>query len=607
MPDDIKNDTSNNLQSQGSANNSQATQNSSALPKENSLNLDLSADIAQSKTSSLDKLLLENQKLVQFSKRPSTSPASPSQLPTSPAVAKPTPQTPPASTAVPPVMPTATPPVVPTAPKTLQQVVQSQNKSTSVGLPARPVTPGQLQKSETPVVSASPVVQAPKITNQSPQVATELPKTPISQDRKFSTSIRTMKDDIELLKKGVLSVPTKPNLITIRPPTQIDEIKTGSIEPQLPKINPINSQNSPPDIIVKSSTVISRPIDASQKETINKIPQQPSPILSNINKTMPEPTIPPLPGATPTIPPIQPPSSVSPPTPAIPPKPASGPTLPNLSGGPSLPPIRGGSSVGIKPLYIVIVIMLVGVLGIGIYFIATNGGGAKTTTTPTPFNTVVASPTPLSLSQLNQSFSALSLKVKPEDTIANLKALLRSYNAQQGQLVAFLVQDATTSQKLSLGAFLSKFGVQLPNDPNINSLNTDDFIYGFYAQQETDPNSQRPVALRPYIVAKVNNLQSLQQYLQVWESTMVQSLSDILDSSNSIAQFSQDFINGTPFKYIPDANKGIAFTIIDQYLVITSSRDSFRAVTSKVFSSLITQSPDTISDDSGIKPLDIGQ
>ena len=503
-----------------------------------------------STTPGLDKLLLENQRLMSLNKKPpvSTPPILSTVTPSSTS----TPVTPPKPSATPsPSIPTkpSVPPIPPTAPKTLQQLVQTPTATTP--------TP-----STSPVKPAS-VAQAPSIDNSAP--------------RKFSTSVRTMRDDIELLKKGVLSVPTRaPDIAPIapiapKPPEQPKpEIKTPIAPPiptpEIPKPPTVTPTTTP--VTVEPPRIIPEPI--SQPQPTIKIPEAPKPIIPTITPppSMPEPTIP-------TIPSIPP--APKPPTP----------TIPNLSGvTPTLPPSRGGASVGIKPLYLIIIIVLVAVLGIGIYFIATNGGGSDTVTkTPVPTKTVgtTLQPTP-NQDSLDLTFNALSLKVKPQDNLANLKALIRSYNAQQGQLVSFVIEDEATSRRLSLLQFFEKFAVPLPQDAFAGSLADASFVYGLNAEAPATTDSAVPtVTLRPFIVAKINNLQSLQQYLQAWEPTIVNSLAGVMSYEPNNLQFNQDFINGTPFKYIPDPKTGLAYTIIGQYLVITSSRDSFRAVTTKIF------------------------
>lgn len=506
-----------------------------------------SIPVQPSTTPGLDKLLLENQRLMSLNKKPpvSTPPIRSTVTPSSTS----TPVTPPKPSTTPsPSIPTK-PSVPPTAPKTLQQLVQTPTATTP--------TP-----STSPVKPAS-LAQPPK----PPSIGDSAP-------RKFSTSVRTMRDDIELLKKGVLSVPTRaPDIAPIapKPPEQPKpEIETPIVpplpKPEIPKPPTVTPTTTP--VPVEPPRIIPEPISPPQPTT--KIPEAPKPIIPTItpSPSMPEPTIP-------TIPSIPP--APKPPTP----------TIPNLSGvTPTLPPSRGGASVGIKPLYLIIVIVLVAVLGIGIYFIATNGGGSDTVTkTPVPTKTVgtTLQPTP-NQDSLDLTFNALSLKVKPQDNLANLKALIRSYNAQQGQLVSFAIEDEATSKRLSLLEFFEKFSVQLPQDAFAGSLADASFVYGLNAEAPaTTGSAVSTVALRPFIVAKINNLQSLQQYLQAWEPTIVNSLAGVMSYEPNSLQFNQDFINGTPFKYIPDPKTGLAYTIIGQYLVITSSRDSFRAVTTKIF------------------------
>ena len=48
--------------------------------------------------------------------------------------------------------------------------------------------------------------------------------------------------------------------------------------------------------------------------------------------------------------------------------------------------------------------------------------------------------------------------------------------------------------------------------------------------------------------------------------------------------FTQDFYNGIPFRYVqlPNKDNGIAYALVNKFLVITSSRDAFRAIVDRL-------------------------
>ena len=439
-----------------------------------------------------------------------------------------------------------------------------------------------------------------------------------------------MKDDIELLKRGVLS-PTASARPTPPTPTNSGQaplqstLQSPQVAAPLPP-KPVSPPVSPPPVTVINP--VSAPVSGGvanelpgvaplkavepvkiipPPQTIETLvqPKPPEPIVSRPTPIMPTPTIPTIPTAPAATPPTAtPPSSIgSASIPATPtPSGLKVPTIPT----PSVPPSRGGADVGIKPLYVVIVLVLLLVLGIGIYFIASSGGGGTIATkTPVPTQPATSAQPTTVPNAADIVYTPTVLQIKDTDTVANLRALLGAYNVPQGQVFSMAPTRVNESTRLPLRDFLTKFSVALPPEMDSSFINTRDYIYGVVAEQSADTNTPSPV-LRPFFVIKVQNLAQTQSALQIWEPTLLPSLAPILDYSPVAGTFKQEFVNGVPFRYIqsPDAQHGVAYIIIDQYLLIASSRESFRAVSTRLFSLANQSQPGNTIPDDGIDALD---
>ena len=465
----------------------------------------------------------------------------------------------------------------------------SMSASTPSSVPKAPMTPPVSSASAIPAVEVSPNATKATMPSQAPATAIDkiAPQSPTSPapvapdiQRKLSTSVRTMKDDIELLKRGVLSATPAPQ--------QRPAINTEAKISTPPSVSPPSPIEKPTALITPIIAPTSTPTPVKQIMPATEVPIQ----TRESKQTPPNMPIAPESQPTPpiarTLPPPFTPTPSAPPSQGIP----TSPSLPNIPGlqsagptMPSVPPSRGGADVGIKPLYLIIVLVLLLVLGIGIYFIATSGGSASTSKSPAPSQSIASSQSPAIQTNADSVYRPTVLQIKDTDNIGNLRALLKAYNVPQGQVLAMAPNRIGENSRMILRDFMAQFGVPFPSDLDTSFLNTRDYIYGVTSEQATDPSQSSPV-LRPFIVIRLNSLGAAQSSLQTWEPSLLPSLSPILDYTPSNTQFKQEFINGTPFRYTqsPDAQHGVAYIIVDQYLLIASSRESFRTVSDKLFS-----------------------
>ncbi len=146
-------------------------------------------------------------------------------------------------------------------------------------------------------------------------------------------------------------------------------------------------------------------------------------------------------------------------------------------------------------------------------------------------------------------------------------------------VVANQTQDKNTFKRIlikingrhaSLNEILNNSGISIPE--NILSLTSaDNYTLFSYAQSEGN---------RIGLIIKLESINNLNQHLRNWEGNMINDLNNlILEKDNPVGftdEFQDNNYSGTDIRYInfPDPGLSIDYAIIDNKLIITTSRES---------------------------------
>jgi hypothetical protein len=197
---------------------------------------------------------------------------------------------------------------------------------------------------------------------------------------------------------------------------------------------------------------------------------------------------------------------------------------------------------------------------------------------PTPTPTQVPTSTPLPLERLG-----IAEKISIPSTSVFLSALTTEMNTKQlsiGQIRLFDIVDEN-QQKYSFKEFLSKLSIDtsMLND-SIGIFDNQEWVLGLYGQLGASQGS----SVRPFIVLTQKDSTLATGLMNTWEPRIINDLAKLFNLSKISAKltFTSDTYSGVNFRFvrIPDKDLGVAYAIIQDYLVLGSSRDSFRAVIS---------------------------
>lgn len=193
---------------------------------------------------------------------------------------------------------------------------------------------------------------------------------------------------------------------------------------------------------------------------------------------------------------------------------------------------------------------------------------------PTPTPTEIPTPTPFPPEKLG-----ITEKISIPSTSVFLSSLTTEMNARQpiaGQIRLYDIVDEN-QQKYSFKEFLAKLLIDTSTLNDSGLLDTREWVIGLYGQIGTDQNSSG----RPFIVLKQNESNLATNLMSTWEPRIINDLAKLFDLSkfSSKLSFTSDTYSNINFRFvrIPDRDLGVAYAIFQNYLVIGSSRDSFRA------------------------------
>ena len=194
---------------------------------------------------------------------------------------------------------------------------------------------------------------------------------------------------------------------------------------------------------------------------------------------------------------------------------------------------------------------------------------------PTPIQT--PTPTPFPFEKLG-----IAEKISIPSTSVFLSSLTTEMSVRQpmaGQIKVYDIVDEN-QQKYSFKEFLTKLSIDTAtlNDSG-GLLDTKEWVLGSYGQIGTGQGGN---FARPFIVITQKDSASATSLMNTWESRIINDLSKLFNLGKLSPQlsFTSDAYSGVSFRFvrIPDRDLGVAYAVFQNYLILGSSRDSFRAV-----------------------------
>ena len=301
------------------------------------------------------------------------------------------------------------------------------------------------------------------------------------------------------------------------------------------------------------------------KKPASSLPVTPAPSVPKFTLPTPAPTKP-----------ISPPLGV----PTKPPVPPTPPVQTSDKSGFSVPSMGGGQMFNNK-LLIMAVAALVIIGGVIYWYFMLKPSAPELGYTPTPTPESSATPAPY---LFETEYGTTSTIVVPRG-YPNFADLVMSgiLNASQAELVPgefgpYVVVDNDNSQ-YTLGDFLSSLGAPY-GVTRSSAFNTKDWVFVTYNHY----NQSGTVISRPLIAFKSDDITEVNNAMLAWETSLVDDMSDIFGYQPSQTILVSDYYNGLNdndlnFKYakLTSRDYGISYVVFDDYLIIASSRDSFRA------------------------------
>ncbi len=108
-------------------------------------------------------------------------------------------------------------------------------------------------------------------------------------------------------------------------------------------------------------------------------------------------------------------------------------------------------------------------------------------------------------------------------------------------------------------------------------------LYGQLAMKSTGPKTESRLAF----IQEIKNPTAYVVAMRQWDTTIVTSMASLLGYTKNKNVLVDDTYSGVPFRYvqIPDNTLGLAYaTVVNKYLVIASSKDSFRFIVDTLLS-----------------------
>ena len=238
---------------------------------------------------------------------------------------------------------------------------------------------------------------------------------------------------------------------------------------------------------------------------------------------------------------------------------------------------EGGQKGGNRSMLFVGIGILALVAGFAYWFFVLRSPAPEVVIeTPTPTPTQVPTPIPLPLEKLG-----IAEKVSIPSTSVFLSSSTTEMNAKQptvvGQIKLLDIVDEN-QQKYSFKEFLTKLLIDTSTLNDSELLDTREWVLGLYGQL----GSAQSVSVRPFFVLVQKDGTLTTNLMNTWESRIINDLTKFfnLGKVSSKLSFTPDVYSGINFRFvrIPDKDLGVAYAIFQNYLVLGSSRDSFRAV-----------------------------
>ena len=421
-----------------------------------------------------------------------------------------------------PSFPTLKPSMPPIMPRPTSPSTSSGSMASPSAKPFVPVTP------PSPVTPPQPKpLEMPKPQFNVPPQPKPAPTTPGVKE--YQSSIRTMSEDISRLKQGQqpmgVPVPRKVEQIVPVPPQ-------ATPAPAKPPVT--GPQFKIPDVNL-GETKRSAPLAQSKN----------------------------LPGIT---------------IPSIP----KGPSVPKVGGAVPAPQIyvpQEGQPGGNRNMLFIGIGVVAVVAGFAYWFFVLRAPAPEVvieTPTPTPIEIPTPTPPPLDILGVAENIFIPSTSV----FLTSLTTAISSKQPVAGQIRLYNIVDEN-QQKYSFKEFLIKLSIDTStlNDSG-GLLDTHEWVLGLYGQLGTSQG----ISARPFIVFTQKDSNLATGLMNTWEPRIINDLAKLFNLGKLSPQlsFTSDVYSGVSFRFvrIPNKDSGIAYAIFQNYLVLGSSRDSFRAVIS---------------------------
>lgn len=198
---------------------------------------------------------------------------------------------------------------------------------------------------------------------------------------------------------------------------------------------------------------------------------------------------------------------------------------------------------------------------------------------PTPTPTAILTPTPSPLDKLG-----IAENVPVSSTGAFLPALTAEINSRRpaiGQIKLFDIVNEN-QQKYTFKEFLTKLAIDTSTlNDTMGILDTKEWVLGYFGYYGQPGTGQNPSS-RLFIVLTQKDSISAASLMNTWEPRIIKDLTSLfsLSSPSSKLTFTSDIYSNINFRFvrIPDKDLGVAYAVFQNYLIIGSSRDSFRVI-----------------------------
>lgn len=433
--------------------------------------------------------------------------------------------------------------------------------------------PASSLPSLTPKASPGGEISLPKLGQDKISPSTT-DKEGISKPPELSLSIRTMRDDLERLKRGGTQPAIEIRKAVLPPPKEIPK-PIPPIAPPISKPIPKIETQPPKFPTAQIQTPPVRPAPSPIKPpALPPIPTAPVPkteeqhyhkerVLSQ------EEILPPFLGA-----PI--------------PKKVKKPTEEKVQYGLIARVIGSGMTTGI-----VSTIVLAGIAYAVIYFtFLKKDSGPDIIATPTPTN-ITATPTINELETIFQKVSVVNLELNPneQENLLNLKTFINNQVLAKKEFkrIDISIRTEQGTQILSFIDLLAKLSIPYPIE--LKNEVTNNNITLLYGQEEIF-NEQSSIPKKIVFIVEIKDIAKVSEILKAWERTIANDFKDIFEFDPT-KQASQNFLDNDRrgvmirYKNFPYPDKSIDYAVFSSitghnYLILSNSRESMYSPTDRI-------------------------